>query len=236
MLNQVSKSFKNSNAPLFENLDLDIQCGEFCVLIGTNGSGKSTLLKLISGALTADSGHVILKDKVAEVNQDIRLGTVAHMTLLENIALSSTVSPKYKNYDRIRPYAMQQLLQLNTGVEKALDLPMSSLSGGQQQMIATLMAINSNRQILLLDEHTSALDPKMSDWLMQFSSEKIAELNKTAIMITHKMDDALQYGNRIIALHHGDIILDLKAHDKDKLSKQDLLSIFHHHTTNKALP
>jgi putative ABC transport system ATP-binding protein len=149
------------------------------------------------------------------------------MTLLENIALSEIKAPKLLFYARYKEQVIANLKELGIGLEHAIDQPLKRVSGGQRQMIATLMAIHSGRQILLLDEHTSALDPKMQSLLMEYTAQHIQARKLTAIMITHKMDDAIQYGNRLIMLHQGTIVLDLDREQKKRLKVQDLLAMFH---------
>lgn len=226
-ITKVTKSFPRLFNPVLNCIDLSLEIGDFCVLIGANGCGKSTLLKLISGELKADSGTIKRKGKVAQVVQDVNLGTVPEMTLLENIALSEINAPKLSFYRRYKQQIIQKLKEMGIGLEEHIDQPLKRLSGGQRQMVATLMAINSGKPILLLDEHTSALDPKMQRLLMQYTVEQIAKHRLTTIMITHKMDEAINYGNRLIMLHRGKIVLDLDTEQKSRLKVQDLLTMFH---------
>jgi putative ABC transport system ATP-binding protein len=226
-ISKVTKSFQGSFTPVLDNIDLSLKHGDFCVLIGANGCGKSTMLKLISREYHADSGEVKLGGGVAQVTQDVNLGIVPEMTLLENIALSEIKAPKLLFYRRYREIVIQKLKELDIGLEEYIDRPLKMLSGGQRQMIATLMAINSGRKILLLDEHSSALDPKMQILLMEYTRKQIAKNGLTTIMITHKMDDAIKYGNRLIMLHQGRIVLDIQGEQKNALKIQDLLVMFH---------
>lgn len=226
-ITKVIKSFQGLFRPVINDVSLSLERGDFCVLIGANGCGKSTLLKLISKEHKVDSGEIKLSGDVAQVLQDVNLGTVPEMTLLENIALSEVKTPKLLFYRRYRNQVIEKLKELGIGLEEYIDQPLKMLSGGQRQMIATLMAINSGRQILLLDEHTSALDPKMQSLLMQYTAEQIAQRDLTTIMITHKIDDAIKYGNRLIMLHQGKIVLDLDKEPKGRLQVQDLLIMFH---------
>lgn len=226
-ISSVTKSFQGLFKPVLVDLNLSLEPGEFCTLIGSNGCGKSTMLKLISGEHKADFGQIELQEKVAQVVQDVNLGTVPEMTLLENIVLSEIKKPKLLFYGRYRELVIKRLKELNIGLEKYIDQPLKMLSGGQRQMVATLMAINSGRKILLLDEHISALDPKMQNLLMEYTRQKIEKYRLTTIMITHKMDDAIKYGNRLIMLHQGKIVFDVRDKKKQALKVQDLLSMFH---------
>jgi putative ABC transport system ATP-binding protein len=224
---KVKKSFQGLFKPVLDGIDLVLKPGDFCVLIGANGCGKSTLLKVISAQHPIDSGTIERKGQVAQVVQDINLGTVPDMTLLENIALSEIKKPKLFFYKRYKKVAIEKLKELDIGLEQYIDQPLKILSGGQRQIIATLMALNSGCDILLLDEHTSALDPKMQRLLMDYTAEQVAKRALITLMITHKMDDAIKYGNRLIMLHQGKIALDLNEEQKKSLTVHDLLALFH---------
>lgn len=226
-ISKITKSFQGLFRPVLNGINLSLEEGDFCVLIGANGCGKSTLLKLISGEYAPDSGEIRRTGNVVQVMQDVNLGTVPEMTLLENIALSETKRPKLLFYSRYRESIIQKLRELDVGLEEYIDQPLKMLSGGQKQMIATLMAINSCSQILLLDEHTSALDPKMQALLMEYTYKKAVTHGLTTIMITHKMDDAIKYGNRLIMLHQGKIVLDLQGAQKQAMTVKDLIAMFH---------
>ncbi len=226
-ITKVAKSFQGLFRPVLNEISLSLERGDFCVLIGANGCGKSTLLKLISGEYKADSGEIKLSGDVVQVLQDVNLGTVPDMTLLENIALSVMKTPKLLFYRRYRGQVMQKLKELDIGLEEYIDQPLKMLSGGQRQMIATLIAINYGKQILLLDEHTSALDPKMQTLIMEYTHKQAINLGLTTIMITHKMDDAIKYGNRLIMLHQGKVVLDIQGAQKKGMAVQDLLAMLH---------
>lgn len=226
-IHNLTKSFNGHFKPVIEGLNLNIRSGDFCVIIGSNGSGKSTLLKLISGEHSPSSGRVKVFSKIAQVVQDVNLGTVAEMTLLENLVLSETISPSPLLYTRHRNAVIDKLSSLGIGLEHYIDQPLNSLSGGQRQVVATLMAINSGSKIILLDEHTSALDPQMQRLLMEFTSEQIKQNCLTAMMVTHNLSDALQYGNRLIMMHQGRAVLDIEGDEKAGLKADELLSMFH---------
>lgn len=242
LIQGISKSFAGQVEATLKNITLELAPGEFCIVIGSNGSGKSTLLKSIAGEYTLDAGKITIADQnitvssaakraklISSVTQDLNNGTVSAMTLLENIVLSLM---RGKNADlTFYKTKKQQVLdivqKLGIGLEQYLDCPLQNLSGGQQQMVATLMAICSKPQVLLLDEHTSALDPKMQKELMQYTANAVLEEQITTLMVTHKLNDAICYGNRIIMMHKGSIVLDLKGKQKQKLKLEDLLKLFH---------
>lgn len=224
---KVTKSFPGLFRPVLNDISFSLNKGDFCVLIGANGCGKSTLMKLLCGELSPDGGQILLDGAVAQVVQDTHLGTVPEMTLLENVALSEIKKPELAFYARYRQVVFQKLKAIGIGLEEHIDRPVKTLSGGQRQILATLMAINTQKEILLLDEHTSALDPKMQHLLMQYTAKEIEQRGLTAMMITHKMDDAIAYGNRLIMLHQGNIVLDLNQEQKSALSPHELLSMFH---------
>lgn len=226
-IKNVKKSFPDLFAPVLNGIDLSLKPGDFCTLIGANGCGKSTLLKLISGEYTADSGSVETNGKVAQVVQDVNLGTIPDMTLLENIALIGTQKPRFSFYKRYKNQTIQKLKGLNISLEDYIDKPLKTLSGGQRQMVATLMAMTSGCKILLLDEHTSALDPKMQHLLMEYTASQVAKLGLTSLMITHRMDDAIKYGNRLVMLHKGKIVLDVSGAEKQTLKAKELIKLFH---------
>lgn len=226
-MKKVLKIFDGFSIPVIKELDLNIKKGDFCILIGANGSGKSTITKLISGEYKADSGVIDLQGKVAQVTQDINAGTIAEMTLLENISLILSPKANLAFYERFRKEISEIVSAIGIDLESKLDLPLKFLSGGQRQVVATLMSIYSNREILLLDEHTSALDPKMEKILMDYTAKMISQKSLTTLMITHKMTDAIKYGNRLIMLHQGKIVLDIEGDNKKSLKEEEILSLFH---------
>lgn len=240
-LKGIVKSFQGAYEPVLKGVDLALKEGDFCVVLGGNGSGKSTLMRVISGEYQPDQGAIRLDGKivtrknrgqsVASVVQDVFKGTVSEMTILENIVLSQLRSKKsgLASYASYHPFAKEMLKALNIGLEERCHEKMGSLSGGQRQMIATLMAIQSKPKILLLDEHTSALDPKMQQIIMGYTAQEIEKQGLTSLMITHRLDDALRYGNRLIMLHKGRIVLDMDHAQKQELTLKGLLALFHHY-------
>lgn len=222
-LNSIEKKFSGIFEPILKGISLSLAKGEFCTIIGANGSGKSTLLKIISGEYQADAGTIEINGEISQVVQDVNKGTIPEMTMLENIALSETKFPKFAFYRNRKKEIFEQVKSLNFGLEKFIDQPLKNLSGGQRQTIATMMAINSGGEILLLDEHTSALDPNTQKRLMEYTAKSVAEKNLTTLMITHSMDDALKYGNRLLVMHKGQIVADLNEEAKKNLTKQNLI-------------
>lgn len=230
-INNIYKTFAGNCNPVLNGVSLELASGDFCVLIGSNGSGKSTLLKTIDGEYKQDQGEIVTDSNalIASVSQDINKGTIAEMSLLENMVLSGLLGKKasFAFYQKKIEEIKLLVQELGMGLEAYIDKPLSVLSGGQRQMIATLMAISSKPDILLLDEHTSALDPKTQDLLMKYTANAINKNKLTSIMITHKLNDALCYGNRLIMLHQGQIVFDVKNKEKAALTIDDLLSLFH---------
>jgi putative ABC transport system ATP-binding protein len=226
-INNITKSFHGVFEPVLKGVDLSLKEGEFCTLIGANGSGKSTLLRIISGEHMADSGRIRRNGDISQVVQDVNKGTIPSMTMLENIALSRMKTPRFSFYKRHKNEIVDKIKSLNIGLEKFVDQPLGVLSGGQRQTIATLMAVNSGGKILLLDEHTSALDPKMQVMLMEYTAKSVREHGLTTLMITHNLDDAVKYGDRLIMMHKGRIVLDVKGRKKSELKIPSLLEMFH---------
>lgn len=240
-LNSLTKTFPGQFEATLKAINLTFEPGEFCILIGSNGSGKSTLLRCISGEYSLDKGQILLGEQdvtnsdrsafIASVTQDPNKGTIPEMTLLENLVLSQLRgrSAKLRFYrSKKQTEKMKRLLEkLDQNLESFLYQPVRTLSGGQRQMLATLMAIESHPHFLLLDEHTSALDPANQHQLMEYTAEAVKREKMTTLMITHHLDDAVRYGNRLLMLHKGRIVLDLKGEEKKALVTDKLLSLFH---------
>jgi putative ABC transport system ATP-binding protein len=233
----VSKSFPQVYAPVLDRITFSVRQGEFCVIIGPNGSGKSTLLKIISQQLLPSQGRVFLPQSACQVVQDVEKGLIPSMTLLENVVLSrlKALKPCLKFYDRYRSEVVKDVQKLNMKLEKFMDQPLIGLSGGQKQMISTFMALNSGKELVLLDEHTSALDPVMQKIVMDYTVKCILENNMTAIMITHKLEDALLYGNRLVMLQEGRIVLDVKGDQKQALTLDQLITLFHSYQADEEI-
>lgn len=241
-LQNISKTFAEMATPALKNINLTFKAGEYCIILGSNGSGKSTLFKIISGEYKADSGEILLNQKnitkkqmhqraasISSVAQDITKGTVQDMTMLENISLSTMrgKKPRFTFFKNKAQTIFEKVKLLNLNLEKYLQNKMSTLSGGQRQAIATLMAMYPQPDLLLLDEHTSALDPQSREKIMRFTDNFIKQHNITSLMITHNIEDAVKYGNRLIILHHGEVARDIKGTKKDKLTSKDIIDIIH---------
>ena len=226
-----------------DNVSLILNEGDFVTIIGGNGAGKSTLLNCISGLYAVDSGTVTVDNidltKMPEhrrakylgrVFQDPMMGTAANMGIEENLAVAlrrgkrRTLKWGITHSEREQYKAM--LASLNLGLEKRLSLKTGLLSGGQRQALTLLMATLQKPKLLLLDEHTAALDPKTGATVLALTQRLISEHNLTTMMITHNMKDALRLGNRLIMMNAGQIILDVGGAEKENLSVRDLLDYF----------
>lgn len=224
-------------------VDLRIDDGEFVTVIGSNGAGKSTILNVIAGEILPTAGSIrmgktnVTKDPsyarasmVARVFQDPLAGTCGNLTIAENMALaerrgaSRGITPALSKAKR-EEYA-HLLERLNLGLHDRLDTLIGTLSGGQRQAISLLMATLSPLHILLLDEHTAALDPKTAAFVMKLTEDIVKEKGLTALMVTHSLAQALHSGTRTIMLHEGKIIYDVSGDERAKLTPQDLLAKF----------
>jgi putative ABC transport system ATP-binding protein len=226
-----------------DGVDLSIPAGQFVTVIGSNGAGKSTLLNIIAGELTADRGRVLVDDQdvtfwpvhrragmVARMFQDPRVGISENMSILENIAIASArTSPRGFRFaitPEIRETAIKRLTRLGLGLERRLDDRVGLLSGGQRQALCLIMATMGSTKVLLLDEHTAALDPGAADLVMKLTDEVIREFSITSLMVTHSMRQALDHGSRTIMLHQGRIILDISGEERAGMKIEDLLRLF----------
>ncbi len=228
---------------LFEDFNLDIKKGDFVAIVGSNGSGKTTALNIISGDVKPDSGSVILdgKDitkqknyqraaKIARVFQNPSMGTSPSMTIMENMSLADNKGRRYDltkglNTAR-RDFYRAQLELLGMGLENRMETLAGALSGGQRQALALIMATLKTPALLLLDEHTAALDPKSSDIVMTLTEKVVKEKNITTLMVTHNLRYAVEYGTRAIMMHEGGIVLDISGAEKKSHSIDDYLKIF----------
>jgi len=226
-----------------KNVCLDINDGDFITVIGGNGAGKSTLLNLISGVFESDIGSIILDDKnitylpeykravyFGRVFQDPMMGTCSNMSIEENFAIADmrgkTRTLRWGMPKTRREYFLEKLKRIGLGLENSLDMKVGTLSGGQRQAITLLMAAMRKPKLLLLDEHTAALDPKTAKLVLNLTEEITSTDKITTLMITHNMNDAIKYGNRLLMMNEGEIILDVSGDDKKKLKVSDLLEMF----------
>lgn len=224
-------------------LDLTLEDGDFVTVIGGNGAGKSTMLNVISGVYPADEGKIILDGKditnlreykraalMSRVFQDPLSGTAANMNIEENLALAARRGKKRGLKWGMKKGELEGYKELLKGLELGLEdrtgQKVGALSGGQRQALTLLMASLSSPKLLLLDEHTAALDPKTAKKVLALTDEIIARDKLTAIMITHNMNDAIVHGNRLIMMNAGKIIFDVRGEEKKKLTIGDLLDKF----------
>ena len=229
--------------PVFKGLDLKIDDGDFVTIIGSNGAGKSTLLNVINGQINPDGGDIILNGSnitnierhkrskwISQVYQDPTQGTAPSMTVLENLSMAKNKGKRFnftfgldtKNIE----FYKNQLKSIGLGLEKQLFTQVGILSGGQRQCLSLIMATLNHPDILLLDEHTAALDPQTSEIILEITKEIVEKNNITSLMITHNMQDAIKYGNRLIMLHSGEVIFDIKGVEKEQLTVEKLLEMF----------
>ncbi len=224
-------------------IDLTVEEGEFITIIGSNGAGKSTLLNVVAGTYTPDEGRVLVDGEdvtrdpdfkmaryLARVFQDPSAGTAAQMTIEENLCMAELRGRRRGlrwGVTRARRERYREVLRvLELGLENRLRDKVGLLSGGQRQSLALLMATLSMPRLLLLDEHTAALDPKTADKVIQLTDMMVREHRLTTLMVTHNMNQAIQYGNRMIMLHEGRIQLDLSGDDKRNLTVAEVVEKF----------
>lgn len=225
------------------SLDLTLADGDFVTVIGGNGAGKSTMLNAVSGVWKVDTGSIILDGiditslpeykrakYLGRVFQDPMMGSAPEMQIEENLALASrrgkrkTLRRGIHNSER-ETYR-ELLRELDLGLEDRLSERVGMLSGGQRQALTLLMAAIKQPKLLLLDEHTAALDPKTAAKVLEITDRIVSEGNLTTLMITHNMRDAIAHGNRLVMMHEGRIIIDISGEEKKKLTVEDLLEMF----------
>lgn len=225
------------------HVDLKVEEGDFITVIGGNGSGKSTLMNMISGVFFPDGGSIILDGldithlseekravSLGRVFQDPLMGTCGNMSILENLEIASRrgEKPNLKwGFSKEKLPKYKKLLHsLDLGLENRLNQKVGLLSGGQRQAVTLIMATLKQPKLLLLDEHTAALDPKTARKVLELTDKIVNENKITTIMITHNMRDAIKYGNRLLMLNEGKIILDIKGEEKKNLTIEQLLKYF----------
>lgn len=228
---------------LFDDFSLSIPDGQFVSVVGSNGSGKTSLLNLICGSIQPDGGQILMqgrdirKDsehvrarKIGRVYQNPAMGTCAQMTILENLSLADFKGKPaglHRGTDRRRIDAYREMLRpLGLGLEDMLSTKVGTLSGGQRQALALLMSTMTPISFLILDEHTAALDPKTADIIMELTGRVVREKHLTAIMVTHNLRYAVEYGDRILMMHQGHAVLDKASEEKQTVRIEDLLTIF----------
>lgn len=245
-LNNITKRFNVGTvdeSTVFDHFNFKVNKGDFVSLIGSNDSGKTTLLNLICGSLKPDSGRILFNGKdithisefkrakiIGRVFQEPRVGTCADLTILENMALADNKNKSFGlgrcvNKKRI-DYYKSLVEQCNMGLENRMGVQVGTLSGGQRQALALVIANMTNVDLLILDEHIAALDPKSSEIVMKLTNDLVLKNNITTMMVTHNLRFAAEYGNRLVMLHSGNAILDIRDEEKKNTKVEDLLKIF----------
>ena len=245
-LEHIKKTFNKGSANevvLFTDLNVAIEDGEFVTIIDSNGSGKSTFFNIISGNILQDSGKISFQKQdiskvpehkrsqyIGRVFQDPQKGTAPSLTILQNMAMAYNKGKAFgltKGVDRsLIPLFKEELTNMQLGLEDKLEVLVGALSGGQRQALSLLMATLIKPEVLLLDEHTAALDPKTSDLIIHLTDKIVKEKKMTTIMITHNLKHAITYGDRLLMFHKGDIILDIKGEEKKTLTVEKLIEKF----------
>ncbi|MCR4883579.1 MAG: ATP-binding cassette domain-containing protein [Clostridiales bacterium] len=254
-INQIAKTFNPGTITekvALNGADLHLQEGDFVTVIGGNGAGKSTLLNAIAGVFPVDRGSIVIDGSdvtslpeykraafLGRVFQDPMTGTAATMTIEENMALAKRRGEKRSPFrwgitSKEKKLYRDELARLGLGLEDRMSARVGLLSGGQRQALTLLMATLKKPKLLLLDEHTAALDPKTATKVLHLTRDLVRDSHLTALMVTHNMKDALQYGSRIIMMHEGKIIVDVNRETKSTLRVEDLLAMFEH-TSGAAL-
>ena len=224
-------------------LSLSVAGGEFCCIIGSNGAGKSTLLAAIAGDVLPQNGRIRLSGRdvtrlpterrsplVARVFQDPLAGSCSALTIAENLALAASrgvrrgFAPALGSARRLA--IATRVAELGIGLEDRLDQPMGSLSGGQRQALALLMATLAPSSVVLLDEHTAALDPANAEFVLDLTTDLARRFDLTVLMVTHSMRQALDFGVRTVMLHEGEIVLDVRDPERRALAVEDLVARF----------
>lgn len=245
-LHNIHKTFNADTVnekKVFSGLSLELEDGDFVTIIGGNGAGKSTMLNVVAGAYTPDEGEIIIDGVnvtnmpeykraayIGRVFQDLRMGTASDLWVEENMSIADSRGHKrglrWAITSKDRERYKEMLKQLDLGVENRLTTKMGLLSGGQRQAITLLMAAMKKPKILLLDEHTAALDPKTAAKVLEITDKVIGENKLTTLMVTHNMKDAIDHGNRLIMMSEGKIVVDIKGEEKKKLTVEQLIELF----------
>ena len=245
-INDVHKVFNKGKANqvnAVNGITLNIAGGEFLVIVGSNGSGKTTLLNLVAGSVFPDAGSIIIDDNdvsrladykrsqwIARVFQNPMSGTASDLSILDNFRLAA-IRTKAKGLsiginDKFKQQVREKIETLGMGLENKIEQPMGTLSGGQRQALTLLMSVMDSCKVLLLDEPTAALDPRSADVVMRTADKLIADFKLTAILITHNLKDAYNYGTRIIQMGEGLVLRDLNNKQKSDLKQNDLFDWF----------
>ena len=245
-LNHINKYYNAGTVNemcLFRDFNLSIEDGQFVSVVGSNGSGKTSMLNIICGTIPVDSGSILVsgtdivnqKDyirhrRIGRVYQDPSKGTCPSMTILENMSIADNKGKGYglgRGVNKARAEHYREMLRdLNLGLENQMETKVGSLSGGQRQTLALLMATMNPIEFLILDEHTAALDPKTAEIIMELTDKIVKEKKVTTIMVTHNLRYAVEYGDRLIMMHQGNAIIDKAGEEKAKMKVDDILETF----------
>lgn len=247
-LKRISKTFNPGTVnekKALERVNLELADGDFATIVGSNGAGKTTLFNAITGSFYVDEGQIILagedityrkeyirSKEIGHLFQDPLKGSAPHMTIEENMALAylRASTSSYAFFSRISSKEKQmfreQLALLDMGLEDRMKQPVGLLSGGQRQALTLLMATMVTPKILLLDEHTAALDPATAEKVLELTRRIVAERRITCLMVTHNMHQALELGNRTLMMDGGHIVLDIRGEERSKMTVDDLLNEF----------
>lgn len=245
-LKKVTKIFNEgtpNEAVALKNISLHVQDGDFITIIGSNGAGKTTLFNLISGTYPPTEGQIFLREQsitrhpeykrakyIGRIFQDPLIGTASNMSLEHNMMIcykKGFKGLKISLNHRMRDYFKEQLQQLDMELEDRMKENVMLLSGGQRQALTLLMMVLSKPELILLDEHTAALDPKNAQLVLELTTRFIREYDLTTMMITHNMSQAIAYGNRLLMMDKGEIILEVEGEEKKKLTVDKLVKKFH---------
>ena len=249
-ISHVRKTFNKgtiNEKKALQGINLHLKPGDFVTVIGGNGAGKSSMLNMIAGVYPIDSGKIEIDgvnisrepehkraQYIGRVFQDPMRGTAAGMQIQENLALALRRGQKRGLSWHIKNEEMdfyrEALTRLDLGLQTRMTSKVGLLSGGQRQALTLLMATLERPKLLLLDEHTAALDPKTARKVLELTDEIVNEQNLTTLMVTHNMKDAIQYGNRLIMMHEGRVIYDVEGEEKKNLQVEDLLKKFEEHS------
>lgn len=235
-----------------DNVSLQLQPGDFAVVVGGNGAGKSTLLNMVAGEVTPDSGFIRIGAEdvtplathqrarlVSRVFQDPSIGTAAALSIEENLAVADQRGAR-RGFGRALTPALaaefrDRLATFGLGLEKRMGAQAGLLSGGQRQALSLLMAVLRAPSVLLLDEHTAALDPKTAETVMRVTRQVVEEARLTTLMVTHNMHHAITHGNRLIMMMHGRIVADIRGEQKQSMTVERLLAAFEHESLEPVL-
>lgn len=228
---------------LFKDFSLKIEQGSFVTVVGSNGSGKTSLLNILCGSIPIEEGRIFMDGaditkvkefrryrRMGRVYQNPAMGTCPTMTILENLSMADNKGKRFDltlgtNRRRIDAYRAM-LAPLGLGLEGKLGVPVGVLSGGQRQALALLMATMNPIDFLILDEHTAALDPKTAEIIMELTAKVVEEKHLTTLMVTHNLRHALTYGERLLMMHEGHVVLDRAGQDKQATQLEDILGLF----------